>query len=277
MGGFRYSTDHIAFLTSGFKKMRIPALTKAFNEKFSLSKTEKQIKTALTSRKIRCGRPGGLRKGERLLLFNQEQIEFMRVEYKKLSIKELTQVLNKTFTLSVSAEQVKTFTTNQKISSGRTGRYEKGNVPWTAGTAGMGVCKPNSGCFAKGSVPKNKKPIGHERTCSKDGYVLVKVAEENPHTGFFGRYRQKHVVVWEKVNGVVPDGMCLRFLDGDRTNCVVENLVLVTRAEHVTMTRLGFGSQHFDVRPSVVALAKLQVKFFEIARARKESGGVAIT
>ena len=48
---FRYSDEHIAFLRKGFKKMRIPELTAAFNEEFGTDRVESSIRAAIKNRK----------------------------------------------------------------------------------------------------------------------------------------------------------------------------------------------------------------------------------
>ena len=45
-----------------------------------------------------------------------------------------------------------------------------------------------------------------------------------------GRYM--HQVVWEFYNGAIPEGMCVHHKDHDSTNNVIENLALLTVAEH---------------------------------------------
>jgi len=53
-------------------------------------------------------------------------------------------------------------------------------------------------------VPPNRKPLGAEHICSKDGFILMKVPERDPHTGFPTRYKHKHVHIWEQAHGPVP-------------------------------------------------------------------------
>ena len=66
----------------------------------------------------------------------------------------------------------------------------------------------------------------HERT-SKDGYVEISVDQVNPHTGYERRFVHKHRHLWEQANGPLPDGMCLKCLDGDKTNTAPLNLSLI--------------------------------------------------
>lgn len=266
---FRYTIDQLAFLEAGYPALSLVDLTKKFNRFFGLDKTTSQIKSTLTNHSITCGRPTGRARGYSFL-FTPEQVCFIRKNYAALSPLQLTEAVNKKFTLQVTAGQIKSFVKNHGIVSGRTGRFEKGNKPWNTGTRGQGICKPNSGNFRKGDVPANSRPLGSERVCSKDGFILVKVAEENPYTGAKTRFRHKHVLEYEKHNGPVPEGMIVRLMDGDPTNCEPGNLLLVTRAEHLYLNRMGLSNYPGELKPTVVAIAKLEAKTFSRQKERKE-------
>lgn len=259
--GFRYSIDHLAFLEAGYPLLTIPELTRKFNQLFGLDKTEAQVKSTLKNHKITCGRPVGSQKGFSRL-FTPEQMSFIKSKYSLLTHKELASAVKARFYIDTKAGQIKSFVKNHGIVSGRSGRFERGNQPWNTGMKGQGICKPNSGNYRKGMVPANIRPLGSERICSKDGFILVKVAEKNPYTGHKTRFRHKHVVVFEKDNGPVPEGMIIRLIDGDPTNCDPGNLMLVTRAEHLHLNRLGLNNYPNELKPTVVALAKLEVKTF---------------
>ena len=158
------------------------------------------------------------------------------------------------------------FVKNHKIRSGRSGRFEKGFQPWNNGLRGTGICKPNSGTFAKGHVPANTRDLGAERIDNRDGYVLVKVAEPDPFTASKARFKHKHREVWERHHGPVPPGMLVRFADGDRTNCDISNLVLVSRQEHQVINCDGLSRLPAEVMPSAIAYARMRVKMFKLAR-----------
>lgn len=165
------------------------------------------------------------------------------------------EAFNAEFGADKTEGQIRGFTRNHRLRSGRTGRYERGDKPWNTGT--KGVSKPNSGTFRKGNVPGNTRPMYSERI-NKDGFVEIKVPLANPYTGAETRFMHKHVWVWEQANGPVPPDHVIRFLDGDKTNCALENLGLFTRAESLEMTRLGYGEAHADVKPSIALLARLK-------------------
>jgi hypothetical protein len=258
MARSRYTEDQIAFLREWWPQMRLDELTEAFNYVFDQDRSETSIKAALKNRKIRCGRKRGFKKGERLT-YTAEQIEFITEEYKRLNKRELTKAFNKRFGTNKRVSQIEAFIDNHKIRCGRTGRFEKGNVPWTAGMAGKGVCKPNSGSFKKGNVPANIVPMYTERI-NKDGFVEIKVPIPNPYTSAETRFMHKHVWLWEQANGPVPEDHVIRFMDGDKTNCSLDNLGLFTRAESLEMTRLGFSEVDKDVKPTVAALGQLSAR-----------------
>ena len=80
------------------------------------------------------------------------------------------------------------------------------------------------GLVKKGHRPVNVKPIGYERVCKEDGYVYIKVAEGKPMV-------LKHRYVWEQTNGPIPAGYNITFIDGNRQNCDLSNLQLISRED----------------------------------------------
>ncbi len=267
---FRYTPEQLEFLKTGYRLWYIPELTEAFNVKFRLNKTEQMIRAACKNHHFKSGRKTGHPVGT-LLAYTREQADFVARNYKRLDIRVLTCAFNVQFGTNKKISQIRAFTRNHGISSGRTGRFEKGHRSWNTGTKGQGLTGANSGSFKKGIVPPNRKPIGSERICAKDGYILVKVAEEDPHTGFPTRYKNKHVVVWEKKNGPVPEGHAVIFKDGNKLNCTIDNLLLVSRAELLYLNRNGYKDMADELKPSMLALAKVAVKSSKLEREQREN------
>ena len=261
----RYTKTQLRFLEREYKRMRIAQLTVAFNKRFHMEKSRTAIKSALTNNGFTCGREG-LAKGEVKFIFNARQIAFIQHEYLTMAVVELTAALNKKFRAAFRVQQVKSFVHNHKINCGRTGRFEKGNVPFTAGTKGF--VKPNSGNFKKGSEPANINPMYSERICARDGCMLIKVPEANPYTGAKSRYKHKHVWLWEQEHGPAPDGHVITFIDADKLNVVIENLMLVTRGELLYLNRHGYNETPPDHRPTVLAMARLECRRFTLEKGR---------
>ncbi|PHS20205.1 MAG: HNH endonuclease [Kangiella sp.] len=256
---FNYSNEQLDFLQNGFLSMRVPELTTAFNRRFKLDKKTTAIKSKLTRSGFTCGRKPGLLKGE-VKLLTTGQVAFIRSNYTQLTLAELTAALNERFNLCICESQLKSFVKNHKIKSGRTGCFEKGSTSWNTGT--KGICKANSGSFQKGDIPSNLKPFGHERK-DRGGYILIKVDQVNPHTGHRGWYRHKAIVNWEKQNGLVSEGMNLRFIDGDKLNVDVENLETVSKALNLRLNHNKINVAPNEIKPTIRAISELEVKTFE--------------
>jgi hypothetical protein len=241
--------------------MLIPELTFEFNEKFGTKQSISAIKSAIKNRRFKSGRLPG-QTSCKYRLFTDDQADWLKTNYKKLSQIALARAFNKEFGTERTSAQIISFLKNHRIKSDRTGHFKKGSTPWNAGT--KGVMKVNSGCFKKGSIPANKNPLGSERTCSKDGYILIKVAEPNPYNGQPTRYRHKHHVIWEKHNGLIPESHTVTFIDEDKTNCDINNLELISRAELVRRNHMQLKSQPVELKPTIKLLAKLKTKTHDI-------------
>ena len=269
-----YTKKHLAFLRIKYMTLSIPPLTRAFNARFGFNRAESSIHAALHNHKIRCGRNTGKTKGV-YRKFTPKQAAFIKRNYRHFSVVDLVAKLNEKFGIEITEQQIRSFTKNHHIRSGRTGCYEKGHVSWNNGT--KGICRGNCTSFKKGHIPANIKPLGHERKDNrtdptKGNYRHVKVAEPNPYTKAQTRYRLKHVVVWEQEHGPVPAGMIVTFKDGDEDNCGAENLMLITRAEHARLNQNGYRNAPAELKPSILALSKLQTKAGTLLRKQQEAG-----
>lgn len=266
---FRYTEQQLAWLQIWYRHWGIPLLTERFIQKFGEQKTQSQIRAVVNNHGFLCGRPTGNAVGV-YRLFTKKQAADIRRLVRKHTHAEVTDILNNKYSSGFTIRQIKCFTRNHKINSGRTGYFPKGNVPWNAGTKGL--MKPNSGNFKKGHIPANKRPIGSERIDSKDGYVLVKVRERNPYTGTPTRFKLKHVVLWERQNGPVPKGKIIIFRDGNIYNFRPENLVCISKSEHVRLNQMHYKDHPLELKPSIFALAKLKDKVGKISSKRSRYG-----
>lgn len=258
-----YLPQQIEFLQKNYPLMRLPELTAAFNARFGAGKTEGQIKSTLQNHRIKSGRPRWKEAGTYYRIYTREQEDFIRDNFKTHTVRDLTAAFNVRFPdNSKTVAQIDSFIGNRKIKSGRTGRFKKGHKPFNAGIKGLTGANITS--FKKGHKPPNWKPLGTERICSKDGYLLVKVAQKNPYTGSPTRYRLKHVVLWEKRYGTVPPGKIVVFKDGDKRNIRITNLMLVSREELLRLNHHHYKEAPPELKPAILALAKLEVRMFSL-------------
>lgn len=144
--------------------------------------------------------------------------------------------------------------------TGRTGCFAKGEVPHNKGKPMP--YHPNRAAtqFKKGNLPHNINYLGHERV-SKDGYIEISVDEVNPYTGYERRYALKHRHLWILANGPVPDGHCLKCLDGDRTNTDPANWDAIPYALAPRLNGKfgrGYDDAPAEIKPTIMAIAKLE-------------------
>lgn len=186
---------------------------------------------------------------------------FVSEKYKQMSERDVLVAFNDHFGTEMTLKQLQSFISNHRILSGRTGCFPKGNRPWNADTAGKGVMKRNSGSFTKGQLAHNLKPIGSERT-NVDGYIEIKTKE--PST-----WRHKHRVIWEKEHGEIPKGGVIRFINSDKTDVRLANLVLVTRHENALLNKYyKHHEQPPEHKTTVILLAKIKAKTFDLSKVK---------
>jgi len=154
--------------------------------------------------------------------------------------------------------------------AGPNGVFQKGHV--SANKGKKMPFNPNTAAnwFRKGHLPHNTRYLGHERV-NTGGYVEISVAETNPHTGYARRYVAKHRHLWEAAHGPLPEGMVLKCLDGDKTNCDPANWQAMPKA---LLSRLngrfgrGYDAAPAEVRPVILATCKLEHMAREIRKGR---------
>ena len=187
--------------------------------------------------------------------YSAEHLDFLREQYRDLSLAELTHAFNDRFRLARPQSSIRAALRNHGIRSGRTGQFKKNQEPWNLGKKGyMGA---NATSFKAGNLPHNKKRLWSERI-GKDGYIEISVPERNPHTGHPTRYKHKHVWLWECAHGKIPKGHAIIFSDGDKRNFAPDNLVSVTRTELLALNLHSYKNQPEELKPTVMALAKLE-------------------
>ena len=79
--------------------------------------------------------------------------------------------------------------------------------------------------FKKGQQPVNHREVGSERV-NVYGYIEIKVAEPN-------RWKLKHRVIWEQVNGAIPRGHNVQFKNHNPLDTRIENLYLISKADQM--------------------------------------------
>jgi len=115
--------------------------------------------------------------------------------------------------------------------AGKEFKFKPGHIPANKGQK-MDVdqyekCKVTF--FAKGNEPHNIKWDGYERT-TVDDYVEVRISK--------GKFKMKHRLIWEQVNGSLPTGMIVVFKDKNKRNFALNNLEAITLKVNMERNRM---------------------------------------
>ena len=183
--------------------------------------------------------------------YTDEQVAFIRKKLPGRTHRELTALFNRRFGLALTVGQVTAAAKNRKINSGLDMRFQKGHVSHNKGRKGW--CPPGceKGWFGKGQMPQTYRPVGTE-SVTTDGYPVVKVAD--PHS-----WRLKHRMIWEAAYGPIPKNACVMFADGNKGNCVLENLLLVTYRERAVLNRLRLYGGSKELTEAGLAIVKVKM------------------
>lgn len=199
--------------------------------------------------------------------YSDAELEFLRKFAWGHSYKEITVAMNEKFNLSLGENQIRACLKNHKITTGRTGRFEKGHVPANKGTHPQARGRMAETQFKKGQIPQNHLPVGTVRVRrsykGKKPYMWEKVAEPNV-------WRMKHVLEWEKHNGPVPEDKIVVFADGDTLNTDISNLLLVSRAQHAVMNRCNLKGSNKELAETAANVASLKMQISKMKRTKKK-------
>ncbi len=266
----RYPPEVVRFVTDHVKGTHFDTLARLTNDAFGTSFSEKSMKSFCGNRKLRNELPRRAQTPKRL--FPPDEDAFIRSHVKGTNPPAMAALLLNEFGHKVTPEQVKAFYSRNHLKTGIDGRFKKGRQSVNKGKKMSEFLSPEAieklkkTQFKKGFTPHNKKAVGSERI-DVDGYVFVKVGDFEDTTK---NYRPKHKVVWEAHYGPIPPGMVIRFLDGDKTNCAIENLQLITYAEHMEMNRRNFRFKDPELMKAAIGTAKLNCAIFDRKRKKQK-------
>lgn len=195
--------------------------------------------------------------------YTEEEHEFLHSFIPGHTYKEIVAEWNKTFAEPITVSRVKGYMANHKIKNGLTGQFKKGNVPYNKGKHIPTVGRMGETQFKKGNLPHNTKPVGTERI-TRDGYIEVKIKMRPNKNG--DNWKPKHRIVWEEAYGPIPKGHKLLFLDGNRQNCCIDNLRIVTDEEELAFNRIKVETNAAELTDLKITLAKVSTRTHKAKR-----------
>ena len=168
--------------------------------------------------------------------FTPEQEQFIKDNYLKLNGKQLQTKLG------CGWKRVQRFLDKHGLvipkelveQRRKSGQIKKGNVPINKGKkmeeylSAEAIAKIKKTQFRKGHLPHNTLA---------DGVVSVRPEASGREYKYIrlskGNWELYHRVVWERVNGPIPEGLIVSFKDGDSMNVSLSNLKLIDRCENM--------------------------------------------
>lgn len=272
---YRYPQEVHDFVKANAPKMRDSMLADECNRALGTHFTASSIKAFRGNHGYRNGKKQWSKEEYWMYQtrFPKGLYEFVRDNSWGVSSKEMAEMVNEKFGTSFTQTGMKQFRQRHGIKSGVTGWYQKGHPPGTKGKTIEEICKHDpeklarvrSTQFKKGDRPMNEMPIGTV-VANSQGYLIRKKQMEG---GQWDRWEFLHRAVWEEHKGPVPDGMIVMFKDGNKQNCDIGNLMLVSRGEIATMTKKGLRFEDPDLTEAAAGMVRLMISANK-KRRRKE-------
>lgn len=225
-------------------------------EKYGIDLTEKSIKSAKKRYKIRSETKGGTKKGTSPA-YPEGMEEYIKSVAKGRTTKEIAEMTRRHFKINFSENQCRAYKKNHSITSELDTRFKKGHKPHNKGKKmsenQYEKCKATM--FKKGHIPRNRMKIG-EFTHTPEGYLIQKVKEE-------GKQRERfvftHRQVWEEHNGPIPKGKIITFLDGNKDNCDISNLIMIDNETNLEMNRKKLRFEEPEATRAGATIAQINI------------------
>lgn len=200
----QFTTQDVKFLKKNFNKLTNPQLAKALD-------------MTLTVVRTKCYELG-LKRME-LEYFTDEQIEFLKANYKTIGDCELAEIFQskwkKNKGWSKKHIEKKRRYLNLKRTQKQIDKIHLRNVANGRFSMCPHLAWAKRGIAPVGDIRVWKTNKGHH-------FKVIKLQDRFVHYAPW---------LWEQHHGPIPEGMCIRTKD-DSLNIVIENLEMITRAEH---------------------------------------------
>ncbi|GGH17144.1 HNH endonuclease signature motif containing protein [Paenibacillus segetis] len=259
----RYTPEQKEFILENAWGKYNSEITELFFAKFGIEVTVAQIKSFKANHKIKSDVPRRRMTGDEGL-FTKAQKDFIKKNVGGCLNQELAELVNEKFSLQITARQMNTFKKNHGLVSGVNCRFRKGDSPANKGTKGLYNVGGNSTSFKQGQRPLNYKHVGSERI-DRDGYTLIKVSDEGP---WHKRWRHKHKVVWEEKHGPIPKGHVILFVDQNKRNIGLDNLIMIKQSQLSVLNKKGLLHNDAELTKTGIIMADIYSKISERRRSK---------
>ena len=183
---------------------------------------------------------------------------------------EISRLAKEQLGLEITPRQVRGWKKNHKTPSGYDTRFRPGRTSELKGKVWNEFLTPEQQeklkqtQFKKGHIPQNRREIGNiKERC--DGYLWIKIKDHSKNEN----WTQYHRYIWEQANGPIPEGYKIIFLDGDRTNCKLENLMLVSDEALATANKWFGLTSDPEINKTIIRTAELKMATTKAMNRRK--------
>lgn len=166
-------------------------------------------------------------------VWTRERCEILRSLYHNTLNRELAEMLGVS-ERAVSGQACKMrLKKDQEFMAARSklGQFKKHHTPFNKGRKqkdwmpAESIDSSKKTRFKKGRIPHNTKQDYYERI-DDGGYIYIKAPGSK-------KMVLKHRWIWEQHHGKIPKGYNIQFKDGNRLNCDIENLYIISRNEQM--------------------------------------------
>lgn len=253
----RYPEEVHRFIREHVKGRTCAELTALCNREMGTDFTESKMKSYKKNHNLCSGTPRGNPKGWSPV-YPADMEEFVRSIADGRTTEQIVDLVNKHYGKQiVTPAQIRAYKKNHGIVSGVDCRFQKGCVSHNKGKPMPAHVyeKAKATMFKKGHTPANYLPVG-SIVKNTGGYLMRKRSDTGSQ---WERWEFLHRAVWIEHNGPIPDGMMVSFKDGDKENCDIDNLMLISNAENLELWRSGLRFEDPDLTATGLNLVKLKI------------------
>lgn len=273
----KYPPEVHEFVKVHVREMRDRELTEACNEALGTDFTPSRMKhfRANYGYKNGLGKWNSEEYWKYQTKYPQGMYEFIRDNSWGVSSAKMAEMCNEKFGTEWTSTGMKQFRQRHGIKSGETGWFQKGHAPGNKGKKLEEYVGPERAAeikkriaptqFKKGEPPANELPVG-AIVVNSQGFKLRKRQMEGD---LWERWEFLHRAVWREHNGPIPDGMMVIFRDGNRLNCDISNLALISKSENAALNKRKLRSEDPDLTDVGINLVRLNFAVKEAKKRKK--------
>lgn len=196
------------------------------------------------------------KRSRRHCFLSEEQLEFFKTHRYGLHGDEMAELMNRTFGLSLTKDNVEYLSYRYKAPCGFDGRIRPGDKRveiWKKAIANSEKVKMTR--FQKGHKRTPERPIGSTRISNGRHYTKTR----NAKNGWTLTAR----LIWEEHNGPLPEGYIISYRDGNPLNLDIDNITIETHRESLRINQKGYRHKGAEVYDLGKAIAQLEIAIFD--------------